>query len=160
MTAPHSILVAIDDSRQAQEALERAIQIAVDSGAWLTIMHVVAPLRMPLFISPYVAGGMEPESDEFAERLVDRALAQVPEGIPVHVILGRGDVAEEILRRVNVAGHDLVVMGSRGLGLVRRALLGSVSRAVLHRSPVPVIVVHTERGSSPPGLQLRKPVLL
>lgn len=154
IVAPHSILVAIDDSSHAQNALERAIEIAGGSGAWLTLMHVIEPIRTSPMASPYVAGLMAPESDEFAEELLQRAAAQVPEGIPVHLITRRGHAADEIVRRIEAAGHDLVLIGSRGYGPVRSALLGSVSRAVVHRSPVPVVVVHAECERSNQGARL------
>jgi nucleotide-binding universal stress UspA family protein len=68
----------------------------------------------------------------------------VPEGIPVCTIIRHGHAPDEIVRRIEAAEHDLVVMGSRGRGPLRSLLLGSVSRAVLHRSPVRVIVVHAD----------------
>jgi nucleotide-binding universal stress UspA family protein len=60
-----------------------------------------------------------------------------PGRIPRH-----GDPAEEILRLVHEQPVDLICMGARGRGRVAGALLGSVSTAVLHHSPVPVVVVH------------------
>ena len=50
-----------------------------------------------------------------------------------------------LIRQLEVGGHDLVVIGSRGRGAVRAALLGSVSHHVLHHSPVPVLIIHVER---------------
>ncbi len=52
-----------------------------------------------------------------------------------------------LIRQIKEGHHDLVVMGSRGRGTVRAALLGSVSHYVLHHSPVPVLIVHAERAA-------------
>jgi nucleotide-binding universal stress UspA family protein len=143
--AYRSILVAVDGSQHAQEALERAIALACGCDAWLTLLHVIEPPHPPPLGPQYVAPLLTAESDEEAEALLEGAAAQVPEGIRVHTIVRRGHAAEEILRRAGAAGHDLVVMGSRGRGPLRSLLLGSVSRAVLHRCDVPVVVVHSDR---------------
>jgi nucleotide-binding universal stress UspA family protein len=56
-----------------------------------------------------------------------------------------------LINRIKDAGHDLVVMGSRGRGAVRATLLGSVSHYVLHHSPVPVLIAHADRSKEPPA---------
>ena len=57
-------------------------------------------------------------------------------------------MAEEILAVVRDQPVDLVCMGARGRGRVSGALLGSVSSAVLHHSPVPVVVLHPPVGTT------------
>jgi nucleotide-binding universal stress UspA family protein len=144
VTAYRSILVPLDDSPHAADALERAIELAQRDHAWLTLLHVIEPPHPPPVGAGYVGGLLSPESEEQAEALLGRAAARVPEGIPLHMVVRHGHAADEILRRIEAAGHDLVVMGSRGRGSIRSLLLGSVSRAVIHHSPVPVVTVHAE----------------
>lgn len=136
-----SILVAVDGSASATRALHEAIAIARADGARLTLISVGAPPRYhfssPLLV-PY------PTSEELerqAERVVEDAAALVPEDVPVCTVVRRGFAARAILDRVTAAEHDLVVMGSHGRGRLLALLLGSVSRAVRARSPVPVLVV-------------------
>ena len=150
-----SVLVPLDGSVHAAAAFERAIEIAKRSRAWVTLLHVIEPLRLPPVGAAYVVGMLSQESEAQAEALLERAAAQVPEGIPVCTIIRRGHAAEEIVRRIDGAEHDLVVMGSRGRGPLRSLLLGSVSRAVLHRSPAPVIVVHADAPARASGPDVR-----
>jgi nucleotide-binding universal stress UspA family protein len=149
--SPRSILVAVDGSVHADAALDRAVALARESGARLTLLHVVEPPRLPAIGGAYVAGLLSAESDEEAEALLERAAARVPEGIPVHAVVRHGQAAEEILHRVEAAGHDLVVLGSRGRGPLRSLLGGSVSRAVAHGCRVPVVVVHAGPPTPPLG---------
>jgi nucleotide-binding universal stress UspA family protein len=62
-------------------------------------------------------------------------------------VLRRGDPAEEILALMDEQPFDLLCLGARGRGRVTGALLGSVSSAVLHHSPVPVVVLHPPRSA-------------
>ncbi len=157
MTAPsRSILVAVDGSRHAAAALRFAIDIAQRDGARLTLIHVLTPGHTMLITGPYVTAPVETETTAEAEQMLDRLAGTVPEGISVHTIVRNGNPPDEILRRADGSQHDLIVIGSRGHGVAASALLGSVSRAVVHHSAVPVLVVHVESNAEsgrlhPPG---------
>jgi nucleotide-binding universal stress UspA family protein len=141
-----SVLVAVDGSRAAAKALEQAIDLAQSESARLTLISVAELPR--LRFSSFPLAVPFPNEDELvreAETNLERAEALVPDGVPVSTVLRRGPVAKEIVKRVVAGEHDLVVMGSRGLGPAGAVLLGSVSRAVLAHSPVPVLVAPPAR---------------
>ena len=138
-----SILVPVDGSPAATGALVHAIDLARAEGARLTLISVAAHPRWVIAASPYVPLPTQDELDRRAQQALDRAEALVPEDVPVSTALRRGGVADEILKRVECGEHDLVVMGSRGLGRAGSLVLGSVSRAVLARSRVPVLIARS-----------------
>jgi nucleotide-binding universal stress UspA family protein len=145
-----NILVAIDGSEAARQALEEAITFARKTGGRLTLIGVATPPRR--VVGPYfVPYPTDEEVARAAEEAVDRAAAAVPDDVPVATCVRRGPAAKAILERVDQAGHDLVVMGSHGRGRAGSLLLGSVSRTVLAQSPVPVLVHPTRacRGQTP-----------
>jgi nucleotide-binding universal stress UspA family protein len=88
---------------------------------------------------------MTEEMEKQAARRLRQVAASLPQALSVTTILRQGDPAEEILRLVQEQPVDLICMGARGRGRVTGALLGSVSSAVLHHSPVPVVVLHPPR---------------
>jgi nucleotide-binding universal stress UspA family protein len=140
-----NILVAIDGSQAATAALEEAIELARSDGARLVLISVAAPLRWRLAAPPYVAYPTEYDLERAAWEVVRRAEALVPADVPVSSVVRTGPAAAVIVERAEQGGHDLVVMGSRGLGFLGSIVLGSVSRAVVARSPVPVRVVGRAR---------------
>lgn len=144
-----SILVAVDGSPAATAALAEAIDLARAEGARLTLISVVAPPRWQITPSLYYTP-LTTKDDLEAQALdvLERAEGLVPEGVPVSTVLRRGGVAEQILKRVETGEHDLVVMGSRGLGRAGALLLGSNGRAVLAGSRVPVLIARARAGSS------------
>jgi nucleotide-binding universal stress UspA family protein len=140
-----SILVPVDGSPAADAALEQAIELARTEGARLTLISVAVPPRIRVVGPYYVLYASEEELEREAWRIVERAEARVPEDVGVSSVVRSGPAAKAILERAEVGEHDLIVMGSRGLGTAGALLLGSVSRAVLAGSRVPVLVAHAPK---------------
>jgi nucleotide-binding universal stress UspA family protein len=137
-----SILVPVDGSPAADAALDQAIELARAEGARLTLISVAVPPRIRVVGLYYVLYASEEELEDEARRIVERAEARVPEDVGVSTVVRSGPAAKAILERAEAGEHDLIVMGSRGLGVAGSLLLGSVSRAVLAGSRVPVLVAH------------------
>lgn len=146
------ILVAIDGSDHARQALVEAIDLARTTNATLTIMTVV-PKTNPWALGGgyYVPVNLD-ELQRQAERNYERTLgaaiaAWVPDDMPVTGIVRRGPVAPTIVEQAVSGNHDLIVVGSRGRGELRSLLLGSVSHDVLQTSPIAVLVLHATRSA-------------
>jgi nucleotide-binding universal stress UspA family protein len=90
------------------------------------------------------AAALGPALLEDADRILRAAADRVPDDISVTTILTEQPIRQAILKRIEKGHHDVVVMGSRGRGTVRSAVLGSVSHHILHHSPVPVLIVHED----------------
>jgi nucleotide-binding universal stress UspA family protein len=146
----HNILAAIDGSAHADQALTHAIDMARCGNARLTLMTaVVAPPSLAyLGATGEAASTLCRNAQADAEAILARARDRVPGDVSVTTVLSLDPIAGALLGQIEDGHHDLVVMGSRGRGAVRSALLGSVSHDVLHHSPVPVLIVHAESSSA------------
>ncbi len=96
-----------------------------------------------LFSPTEDAAGTARVISSVGEQLVVQAKTQAEEmGVAtVRTIVRNGDYAEEILAAADEGSADLIVMGSRGLGALRGAVLGSVSQKVLHHARPSVLAV-------------------
>ena len=137
------ILVAVDGSEHAAQALRTAAQLAQEEHARLTVVTAVP--SAPALAQMSAAGVALTEVADLLGEAGKHIRAQVdelPPDISVQSIVVRGQPVEVLLERLREGHHDLLVMGTRGLGRMSSALLGSVSQAVLHQASVPVLVVH------------------
>jgi nucleotide-binding universal stress UspA family protein len=144
----HNILVAVDGSPDADQALAEVIDLAEAQHTRLTLVTGVAELPPTAYLmAGEETGHLIENAHAQAEAILRRARDGVPADLPITTVLTERPIRCALLDQIKGGGHDLVVMGSRGRGAVRAALLGSVSHYVLHRSRVPVLIVHADRSS-------------
>jgi nucleotide-binding universal stress UspA family protein len=146
----HNILVAIDGSADADAALAHAIDLAECEHSRLTLMTALAELPPTAYLmaGEQTAEMIERAPDQ-AEEVIRQARDRVPADLPVTTVLSEQPIRLALIRQIKEGHHDLVVIGSRGRGAVRAALLGSVSHYVLHHSPIPVLIVHADQSQHP-----------
>ena len=150
------ILLATDGSPEAERALEMAATLSERLGAELHLVSV-EPMPDPLswpearIMSPELREDIRERAEDAARKLLEGQVEKVEErGLEVsevHAVAGRPDT--EIVRVAEEIGAGLVVLGSRGLGPVRRAVMGSVSLSVVHHSHGSVLVVRGDGGDFP-----------
>ncbi len=146
MNAPKKILVPTDFSEPSDAALDYAVSLAQKLGASI---HVVHSFELPVVGLP---SGVLTISAEMASRIIDAAqtaLAQLSEkyeqrGVKLETLIEQADPREGVLSAAKKIGADLIVMGTHGRRGLARALIGSVTEAVVRTSPVPVLTVHAE----------------
>jgi nucleotide-binding universal stress UspA family protein len=132
------VVVGVDGSESSLDALRWAAGEARARGADLDVVHA---WRMPVAASTRVPTYASPDDMETAGRaILEQALADPSlHGVRTHGHLHEVSAGRALVETASGAG--LVVVGSRGLGWVRGALLGSVSRQVLRHAPCPAVVV-------------------
>jgi nucleotide-binding universal stress UspA family protein len=150
-----TIVVGVDGSAHASQALQAAAKMAAESGDKVVVVHGVA-----VHIAPR-APGYTSESVDDAQQLVDRYVAQLTSaGISatgeVHrePDVGIGSVLIDVAAR-HQAG--LIVVGTRGRSDLTAMLLGSVAHEAVHKSPLPVLVVPEKPAGSAAGGEENRP---
>ena len=141
-----TILIATDGSDPASAAVAAGLELAADESAEVVLVHVISILDL----SSTTSGGEKPqrvpraEDDPVLCAAVDRARAA---HLVARTELLIGYPPKQILRVAREIDADLIVVGTRGLGRMKSAVLGSTSHDVLEHSDRPVLVV---RGSDVP----------
>ena len=137
------IVCAFDGSDHSMKAAEQAADLARRFGAELFLIYVVEPYAPPVDLPgiSFVDWG-EPHK-KAGTRLTADAAAHLAEkfGVKPEVEIRVGGPANEVGAFAQDKQADLIVVGSRGLGAVKRMLLGSVADRVVHLSHGPVFVV-------------------
>jgi nucleotide-binding universal stress UspA family protein len=146
---PTKILLAMEGSGVSELPTRRAVDLADTTGSEL---HVVYVGQLPNFLmnDPDIMGfyrklydDVERESLEILWRLTWEVKAAGGDMSGAH--LRMGDVAEEIVELAKDLEADLIVVGTRGRGRLRRAIGGSISDVVVRRAACAVMSVRSEQ---------------
>lgn len=143
MEKTKKILVAVDGSENSKRALLEAKKYGEVFGGSITILSVVKPMV------PGHYSYLKPPTPEDNEVLENASKFLLQESLKVFdgftgkvdAKLRRGNPADEILREAEEEGYDLIIMGSRGLGVFSRSFLGSVSNKVLNHTDTNILII-------------------
>ncbi len=150
MASPLRILVGVDFSPHSRAALRAARDLVKRTGGELTLAHVrpISDIRAavveergdllrrpPASLAKAVSAHYEEKFEKLAGRRKNESYRLI-----------RSDPAPGLSREAS-RGYDLIVLGTRGRGAGAEFLLGSTVQEVIHRSPIPVVVVPPGQGS-------------
>ena len=152
---PTKIVLAIDGSEEASRAAEAAVELCEKTGSELHVVHVgedfylTAVTDLDMVAQTWVAqeyAESETNFEQIAREVLDAEVEKVEAAggtvAQAHLRVGRADA--EIVDLAEEIEAGLVVLGSRGLGGVKRALMGSVSYSVVRHAHCPVLVVRRQ----------------
>jgi nucleotide-binding universal stress UspA family protein len=140
------ILLPTDGSEAASRAVQRGVELAVQLGAKVTVMTVIE-----YFPSGIMGDGYRPDVAEHDVPGYQAALDRLTQAEDVarqagvaheRVLVRDKPVYRAILEVAQDRGVDLIVMGTRGLGLVERLFIGSETQRVLTHTTLPVLTLH------------------
>jgi nucleotide-binding universal stress UspA family protein len=143
---PTTILLATDGSDEAKQATQTAAELSKATGSEI---HVIYTLPTPAELIGYhyyseeiresLIGGAERDAETFLKEQAEKINSAGGKVVETH--LRSGSPEKEILRAAEALDVGLIVIGSRGLGAISRALMGSVSDSVVRHAHCPVLVV-------------------
>lgn len=137
-----TIMVAVDDSKQAGLAVDRAMKLAKEFNCKLIIAHVIDELYFHSARGEVVHMGedLRPHINQMLKDYEQKALDAGLENVELVTKKGKPKVviANDLVDEYDV---DLIIMGATGLGAIDRILLGSTSEFVLRRTSSDVLIV-------------------
>ena len=142
------ILVPLDSSKFSKKSLQVAIEVGKKFNSSLTLIHIIEASEK--YKRSGITGKIRkkevhtPSKEEIPEKFfklleLSKTLATM-EGLSVNTVFKKGNIVEEILQTVKTGKFDLVIMGARGQGTIRKLFLGSVSSGVIEKAVCPVLV--------------------
>ena len=154
-----TILAAVDFSKNTEAVVKQAAKLAKALCAKLWVVHVTSDQMQAMIHEAGPFNGFTPEFDTMPgdvqmartlnaaeikrehSRLLGISATLRNDGIEAQAVLLKGDAAPLIIEKANGLQADIIVLGSHGHGLLRKALLGSVSESVMRQASCNVMVV-------------------
>jgi nucleotide-binding universal stress UspA family protein len=148
-----SILVPLDGSLPSEQSLPYAAAIARRSGAALQLAYVHTPLIVGEGVMYLGTPDVQlwEEEKKYLLSVVERLKKTGLDKVSAHVL--EGPIAETLQEQALGEGCDLVVMTTHGRGPVSRFWLGSVADQLVHRLPIPLLLIRTREEAPSPAAE-------
>ncbi|KAL4636807.1 hypothetical protein ACB092_03G035100 [Castanea dentata] len=153
------ILVAVDEGEESMHALSWCLKnvISKNSKDTLVLLYVKPPRAVfsaldgtGYLFSADIMAAMNKHSNDVAECVVEKAKKMCKDlhDVKVETRIEHGDPRDVICQMTEKLGADVLVMGSHGYGLIKRALLGSVSNHCAQNVKCPVLIVKKPKSTA------------
>jgi nucleotide-binding universal stress UspA family protein len=148
-----NVLIGTDGSDDAITAATRALPLLATPDTLTIVCVTETPAIATAGLESGFGGGIasadeieaeQAAAERGAQDAIERTVAALSTPASVVQRVEVGDAGAMLCRLAEELPADVVVVGSRGRGVIRRALLGSVSSHVVHNAPCPVMVVRTD----------------
>ncbi|KAH7865247.1 hypothetical protein Vadar_004141 [Vaccinium darrowii] len=148
------ILVAVDEGEESSYALSWCLKniVAENSKDTLILLYSKHPPTLyPPMVGMEIMASVEKYSSEVAESVMEKAksLCKEVHDVKVETKVERGDPRDVICQMTEKLAVDMVVMGSHGYGMIKRAFLGSVSNYCVQNVKCPVLIVKRPKSTTP-----------
>ena len=137
------IVVGTDGSATATNAVMEAMRLASALGEALHIVSVYEPDNVRADRLPREFSGLVTSHSHVDSLLADVASRARVAGIKAETHALTGDAADKIIEVAKEVEANIIVVGNKGIGSLRRFVLGNVPSKVVHNSPCSTYVVHT-----------------
>lgn len=135
-----TVLFPVDQSREAQQAVETVARLVKFHGSRLVLLSVVESPD-PTDPTAAVEGGAMADPNSVAALLQNAKAVFLQQGIEAEAIEREGKAAFTICDVADEITADLIIMGCRGIGLTEEGAADSVTNRVINLSPCPVLIV-------------------
>lgn len=144
------VLIGTDGSDDAIAAAEAGLGLLGAPSAVTVVCVMDTPGAATAGLESGFAGGMVSDAEvnrawsmveQDAREALERTVERLGVEAPVEQVARAGEAGPAICHLAEEVGADVIVVGSRGRGAIKRALLGSVSTHVTNHAPCPVVVV-------------------
>ena len=142
---PTTILLATDGSRDAELARITAVDLANSTNSELHVVTVAPGYPSYDVYNPAVVEQLRRQAEDILNEQAARIAQEGGKVAEKHLRIAERYRAQQIVQVAEDIEAGLIVMGTRGLGGITKALIGSVSDSVIRQSPCPVLVVRTKK---------------
>ncbi len=146
----NKIACCTDFSENSERAFRTAFEMAEEFGAKLSIMHILSPAAVPLFINQTYWALPPFPKDSLLKDLEVRIEEQYGEiignSVDYEIVVLNGHTSSEILNFLTEKKVDMVVLGSYGHTFMGVAIFGSIIKKITKKAPCPVMIVRGRGG--------------